>query len=64
MQVGLDHMLNLEPVLDRVPYVDAGIALRVDHRGDAAGADQIGGMGQTGKIELLEVHYVPRRVLF
>ena len=41
VQVGLDHMLDAEPVLDRVFDVDADVALRIDYRGDAAGTDYV-----------------------
>ena len=64
VQVGLDHVLDAEPVFDRVFDVDADVALRVDHRGDASGTDHVGRMRQASEIELLEVHFTPGSALF
>ena len=64
VQVGLDHMLDAEPVLDRVFDVDADVALRVDYGGDAAGTDHVRRVGQASEIELLEVHFTSGSDLF
>src|ERR1019366_5305465 len=57
-------MLDPEPVLDSAFDVDAPVALRFDHRGDASGTDHVGRMGQASQIELLKVHESPRRHLY
>ena len=56
MQMGFNHVADLEAVLQRVLDINADIALRIHHRADPIGADQIGGMGQTAQIKLFEIH--------
>ena len=41
VQVGLDHMLDAEAVLDCVFDVDSHVPLWIDYRGDASGTDYI-----------------------
>jgi len=43
-------------VTERIFDINAGVALRVDDGGDAAGPDQVGSVRQASEIELLEVH--------
>ncbi len=60
VQVGLDHVLDAQSVFHRVFDVDAHVALRVDHGGDAFRTNYVGGMRETSEIELLEVHVTHR----
>src|SRR6266699_5205674 len=56
VQVGLNHVLDLEALRGRLVNILIDVALRIDYRGLAVRADQVGSVGQTSKIELLEIH--------
>ncbi len=59
VQVSFNHVGDAEAVFDGVFDVDADVALRIHHGGDAVRTDHVGSMGQASEIELLEVHEGP-----
>src|SRR5262245_1223624 len=59
VQMRLDHVSDLKPFGFGFVDVLLDVALRIDDRPFAPGADQIRSMRQTSQIKLLEVHEVP-----
>ena len=57
VEVSLDYMLDLEAMPCGVFDIDAHIALRINHRGDTPGTDQVRGVRQASQVKLLEVHW-------
>jgi hypothetical protein len=55
MQMSLNDILDRKPILPGFFYINPNIPLRIDNRRDPLGAQHIGGMRQTGEIELLEI---------
>ena len=56
VQVRLHDVADGEALRVRLGHVLFDVALGIDHRGLALGADQVGSVGQAAEIELLEVH--------
>ena len=59
VEVGLDDVLDGEAVRTGLLQVLLDVALGIDDRGLALGADEVRRVGETPKIELLEVHGFP-----
>src|SRR5262245_50386191 len=62
VQMRLDHISDLQPFGFGFVDVLLHVALRIDDRRFAPGADQIRSMRQTSQIKLLEVHKTPSLV--
>src|SRR5262245_26228231 len=62
VQLRLDHVSDLQPFGFGFVDVLLDVALRIDDRRFAPGADQIRSMRQTAQIKLLEVHKTPSLV--
>src|ERR1700722_2324605 len=56
MEMSLNDVFNLKPLLRGFVNVKRYIALRIHHDGDAFGAQHIRSMRKAGQIELLEIH--------
>jgi hypothetical protein len=63
VQVSLDHVLDAETEPFRGIDILIDIALRIHHHRLSGVGDQIRGVGETGEIELLEVHVVVASVV-
>ena len=56
VQMRLNDVLDLQPVLASLVEVNRHIPLRVNHSGHAFRTDHVRGVRKTAQIELLEVH--------
>jgi hypothetical protein len=60
VEVSLENVADLEALLFGRFEIKIDIALRIDDRSFALGPNHVGRMGQTGQVELFEIHIASR----